>query len=368
MSYIIDRLILIFVSVIVLVMECSIEHLIIIGLIAVIIAGICYFFDRRLLTGIVGAIYMLGCMFMPKLLCAAPIVVYEMYKDRLYIEMIMLGVIFIIRSGGFSMPIMALTVALCIVACILYSRTFENDRLGHMAKSIRDDSEERNILLAEKNRHLIEKQDSEIYVATLKERNRIAREIHDNVGHIITRSILQVGALMTIHKEEPLNGQLTAVKDNLDIAMNNIRESVHDLHDESIDLKQSVIELVESLRPKFYCNLQYDISGRVARNYKYAIIGILKEAISNIMKHSKNDRVSIILREHPGMYQIVIHDYDSRNEASLQRGRTLEELSESGGIGMQNMQDRVLGLNGNMLISTEHGFRIFVSLPKTDNL
>ena len=35
--------------------------------------------------------------------------------------------------------------------------------------------------------------------ATLRERNRIAREIHDNVGHMLSRSILQMGALITIH-------------------------------------------------------------------------------------------------------------------------------------------------------------------------
>ena len=39
----------------------------------------------------------------------------------------------------------------------------------------RDDSKERNLLLHEKNRSLIEKQDYEIYTATLQERNRIAK-------------------------------------------------------------------------------------------------------------------------------------------------------------------------------------------------
>ena len=39
--------------------------------------------------------------------------------------------------------------------------------------------------MREKNRKLLEEQDTEIYMATLKERNRIAREIHDNVGHML---------------------------------------------------------------------------------------------------------------------------------------------------------------------------------------
>ena len=266
MAYIIDRLILLAMSVIVLTMECSTVHLIIIGLIAVIVSGVCYFFDRRLLTGIVGGIYIVACIFQPSLFCVAPAVVYELYKDRQYAEIILMGLVFILSVGSFQLVSVAWIVALCVVSCILFTRTNSNERLDHMVKNIRDDSEEKTILLAEKNRHLIEKQDSEIYVATLKERNRIAREIHDNVGHLLTRTILQMGALMTIHKEEPLHEQLSLVKDNLDVAMNNIRESVHDLHDESVDLKQAITELTDSLHPRFTCNLDYDIADSVDRS------------------------------------------------------------------------------------------------------
>ena len=66
----------------------------------------------------------------------------------------------------------------------------------------KDDSEERNLLLTEKNKMILEKQDYEIETAILKERNRIAREIHDNVGHVLSRSILLVGAAKTVNKDE----------------------------------------------------------------------------------------------------------------------------------------------------------------------
>lgn len=67
--------------------------------------------------------------------------------------------------------------------------------LGYQMKlhSMRDASMEHDMLMEQMNHQLIEKQNAQIYNATLKERNRIAREIHDNVGHMITRSILQVG-------------------------------------------------------------------------------------------------------------------------------------------------------------------------------
>ncbi len=366
MAYIIDRLILLAMSVVILTMECNIMQLIVISLIAISISCLCYFFDNRLFAAVIGAAFVIGCAFFPSMLATAPVVVYELYKERQYIQMIVLGLVLLLNVQELSAGTIAWIMLGSVVACVLYTRSRSNERLDHMVKNVRDDSEERNLLLAEKNKHLIEKQDSEIYVATLKERNRIAREIHDNVGHLLTRTILQMGALMTIHKEEPLHGQLSLVKDNLDVAMNNVRESVHDLHDESVDLKQAVTELVDSLPERFLCRFEYDITGRVERSYKYAMIGIVKEAVSNILKHSQNNIVDIILREHPGMYQILIHDYDENQKNSFTEDKTIEELEMSGGIGMQNMQDRVMALHGNMTISTERGFRIFISLPKVE--
>ena len=62
----------------------------------------------------------------------------------------------------------------------------------------------------------------DIHAATLKERNRIAREIHDHVGHMLSRSILQLGAILAINKDEKLDIPLRGLKDSLDTAMNNI--------------------------------------------------------------------------------------------------------------------------------------------------
>lgn len=131
---------------------------------------------------------------------------------------------------------------LIVAAILLACRTGRILYLEQEMIRLRDTSTELNLVLQEKNKNLMEKQDYEIYLATLRERNRIAREIHDNVGHMLSRSILQMGALITIHKEEPLHGQLAGVGETLNQAMNSIRESVHDLHDESIDLRQSIAE------------------------------------------------------------------------------------------------------------------------------
>lgn len=51
---------------------------------------------------------------------------------------------------------------------------------------MRDTTKEIAMQLKQQNRDLMEKQDYEINIATLNERNRIAREIHDNVGHLLS--------------------------------------------------------------------------------------------------------------------------------------------------------------------------------------
>ena len=72
----------------------------------------------------------------------------------------------------------------------------------------------------------------------MQERNRIAREIHDNVGHMLTRAILLLGAVKTINQDQKITDSLTLLEDTLTQTMDNIRSSVHNLHDNSIDLQK----------------------------------------------------------------------------------------------------------------------------------
>ena len=65
-----------------------------------------------------------------------------------------------------------------------------------------------------------------MYTATLKERNRISREIHDNVGHMLSRSILMTGAIRTVSQDRALDRSLEELEDTLHTAMTSIRRSV----------------------------------------------------------------------------------------------------------------------------------------------
>ncbi len=231
--------------------------------------------------------------------------------------------------------------------------------LGYQMKlhSMRDASMEHDMLMEQMNHQLIEKQNAQIYNATLKERNRIAREIHDNVGHMITRSILQVGAIGVINTDEKLKAPIADLKSTLDTAMDSMRKSVHDLYDESVDLRQAIAKL-KPTDSAFAFSLEYDCEDDVPRDVKYAFIAIAKEAVNNAVKHSNGDEIRIIVREHPAFYQLEIMDNGTSADERSLTGETGD------GIGIKNIKERVAAIGGTMRIKADDGFMIFVTLMK----
>ena len=274
-----------------------------------------------------------------------------------------------------------LIVAGLAAAVLLYGRTRRLNELEQKYKRARDDSRELTLMLEKKNQDLLEKQDTEVYLATLKERNRIAREIHDNVGHMLSRSILMVGALKTVNQAENLKVPMEQLDQTLNEAMTNVRQSVHDLHDESVNLKEVMESLAEEFR---FCPVQltYDMGYDIPKEIKYSFIAITKEALNNVMRHSNANEVKILAREHPGLYQLIIEDNGTLDERIRPNGDREEyaekesagktgndwktENTESSGIGIENMKKRVRMLGGTMQIQKETGFRIFITVPKNE--
>lgn len=257
------------------------------------------------------------------------------------------------------------TVVGSMIAGTVQYQTRRYSLLDMRYRRIRDDSVEKNLLLREKNQSILEKQDYEVYTATLRERNRIAREIHDNVGHMLSRSILMVGAMKAVHGEGNLKEPLCQLEDTLNAAMTSVRVSVHDLHDEAINLK----EVLESLVGEYtFCKatLMYDMGYDVPRELRYGFIAIVKEALNNVMKHSDATWVKVVAREHPGLYQLIIEDNGTSKGLGLDGGNPnpSKGQEENRGIGIRNMKERVDGFDGNLEIRTQGGWRIYITVPK----
>lgn len=296
-------------------------------------------------------------IFLPDFALFFPVVLYSLMEDQQIPLALIGGALCLFQAISFgSAGVLCFLTLGCMLALLLNYHSSSYEALDQKFRQTRDDGVERNYLLKAKNQALLEKQDYEIYTATLKERNRIAREIHDNVGHLLSRSILLTGAIKAINKEDALAPSLAQLEESLNTAMTNIRESVHDLHDESVNLREALTGLTDAFT---FCPLQmdYDMGYEVPKAVKYCFISIVKEALNNVMKHSNATQVQITLREHPGLYQLVIED----------NGTDLPPDTKEG-LGLVNMKDRIDSLKGTLLIQKERGFRIFITIPKQEEL
>lgn len=328
-------------------------------------------FDNRILV-LTGSYVIFGfsSLWIPDLLLFFPLLLYQTLSAGLFplavVEFPFWGLL-AFRFHKFPEFLCLAGIFGFILAFFLWSHTRQYEILTRNFRQSRDDSEEHALLLSEKNKALLEKQDYEIYAATLRERNRIAREIHDNVGHVLSRSILMTAACKTINKNEALDPLLGNLEESLNGAMNSIRSSVHDLHDDAVNLEDAIKGLVKDFS---FCpvTLTYDMSRQVPREVKYSLISITKEGLSNVMRHSNADSVNILLREHPALYQLCIEDNgtlgskipDIQTDADSNKMETV-----SGGMGLSNIRDRVTALGGTVQITQEKGFRIFVTIPKS---
>ncbi|MCI9565541.1 MAG: sensor histidine kinase [Eubacterium sp.] len=351
MKKIIDNIILFIICSVMVIRTCEFQSTVIIAVSVLAVASVILYVDNKHAWVAILSGYMILCMVFPEFFLYLSLILYHSIwykKIQAYILVITL-IPYLNRLDGWNLGGILLTVVLSMILSY-YSKC-----LSDMEKKLivlRDTSKERDLLLKEKNRELIEKQDYQIHLATLKERNRIAREIHDNVGHMITRSILQVGALKAIHKETGLHSQLDSINHTLNQAMNSIRKSVHNLHDEAVDMEVVIKDIVGEMQEKYEVYYEYDMSEQVSGEIKYCFIAIVKEAMSNIIKHSNGNKITLILREHPGLYQLSIED-----------NGTIQKEKENG-IGLINMRERVDKLQGTIRINNENGFRIFVTVRK----
>lgn len=284
-----------------------------------------------------------------------PAVLYGILEDKYRTILVPCGLLCLFRLTEAALKTQFFLITGILLSLLLSRRAHSYQNLVQKFKQMRDDSVELNLLLKEKNQVLLEKQDYEIYTATLKERNRIAREIHDNVGHMLSRSILLTGAIRTVNKDTALTLSLEQLETTLSSAMTSVRESVHDLHNDSIHLKEALTSLIEAFT---FCpvSFEYDMGFEAPKAVKYCLIAIVKEALNNVMRHSNAKKVHITLREHPALYQLIIED-----------NGTLQPTYAEDGLGLLNMKERIATLNGQIQIQTENGFRIFITIPKRED-
>lgn len=279
-----------------------------------------------------------------------------------------------VLRGGVGLPAGALSAGMAILACALALRTAgarEQSARGHR---MRDELRERSIALEAANRDLLDRRSYELRVAVLEERARIAREIHDDVGHLLTRLVMQAEAYRVVFaSNEAARDAFATLGETLRRALDRVRASVHDLRDESVDLSVQVASVVaESPVP-----VKSSVSVESAPPEVAAcLLAVIREALSNAARHGDATAVELELVEHPGLWQLSLRDNGTVPPALGPTGKP----DPRGGMGLQSMEERVRALNGTFQAGWgpgaghaetagrraggSRGFYVFASIPK----
>ena len=216
--------------------------------------------------------------------------------------------------------------------------------------------------LQETNQQLSEYSMKAEELAVVKERNRMAREIHDGLGHYLTTINIQIqAALATLEKapdrsSELLNKAATLSQD----ALSDVRNSVATLRapmDESLPLEMIFRDVLKSCE----CTgteTNFMILGTervVPPQVRFALFRTIQEAISNIQKHAQamNIWVSLDFRKDKQVTLVIRDD-------GVGSDRT------EGGFGLLGLRERARLVNGslNIITSPGKGFEIELMVPE----
>lgn len=260
------------------------------------------------------------------------------------------------RAGG--APATALCAVACALAAALAVRTAQGELAGARLHDLRDDLQARLLELEDTNARLLEAQEHEGRAAVLSERTRIARDIHDTVGHLLTRLVVQTRALQIVHRDEPaVVAELTGMGATLDEALDAMRRSVHALADEGEDLP-AALNLLGSRcgigRVTVDCDPDRTPPPAVAR----CLVALTREALTNAARHGAADRARVTLAEYPAFWRLTVaNDGAAASPARLRGGE---------GLGLRSMRERVESLGGTLRIVPGPRFTVFATIPKED--
>ena len=273
--------------------------------------------------------------------------------------------------SGFSAMVVAMTALLTILGFAVGLLCARETLLAGEVRRLRDSRRDQIRRLRSRLAENDEDRALAVRAATLAERTRIAREIHDNVGHMLTRAIMQTEAAQVVARisgQERSAQRFSEIHDTVNEAMTLVRRAVHELKDEGVDFPAQIAAAAHSMDDtgRLLVKLDNGVSAApaaVARCFATTI----REALNNTVSHSQARNVSIVLRDFPALWQLYVQDDGARwspdGDTPTAKGR---RPNDSAGIGVADIEERARALGGFAVCGPYHeGWRVFVSIPKT---
>jgi signal transduction histidine kinase len=197
-------------------------------------------------------------------------------------------------------------------------------------------------------------------MAMTQERNRLAREIHDNLGHYLTIVNVQIEAARVVMASDP-GRALDAMRKAQELTqkgLSRVRESVAALRESPVSsrpLSEAIASLVKEAQSAGIVT-ELQVVGE-PQNLKHkvalALYRVAQEALTNVRKHARASRVDVLLSFEPKEVRLEVRD------------NGVGATETAGGFGLLGIRERMQLLGGGIEISTGlgKGFGLTASVP-----
>lgn len=198
--------------------------------------------------------------------------------------------------------------------------------------------------------------------ATVHERNRIAREIHDSVGHVLTAQTIQLNNAIAFWQVDSDRSYqfIVEAKELVATALKEIRYSINTLRSDPLEGKslENALKLLlqdfsarTKINPEYTINLNHQISEEI----KFTIYRVIQESLTNIIKHSEASQLKLELQTYPQYLYLLIKD----------NGKGFNPELNTTGFGLQGIKERIASINGNLQIDSglDSGCAIAIKIP-----
>lgn len=191
-----------------------------------------------------------------------------------------------------------------------------------------------------------------------KERNRLAREIHDTLGHSLTAISFGVDAcLATLDKDpEGTKEKLQVISNVAKSGINEVRTSVTTLRadsSEELSLSKSIISMIEKTIKATDIKINYTIEKdfNLEKYEENAIYRVVQESITNAIRHGHANTINIQLIKEKNFLLLEIKD----------NGIGCKKIKP--GFGTRHMKERIESIQGKIEYISDNGFIVRAKVP-----
>lgn len=235
---------------------------------------------------------------------------------------------------------------------------------------------QRNTELEEAHRQLAQSVAQEQELAVLRERTRLAREMHDTIGHALVLISVKLEAAQRLRERDPerCDRELESTKQIARETMTALRASIADLRSPALEHEQiseaisrAARELAQRTGLHVICTIQADIN-HLPEATGETLWKVSQEALTNIEKHAQASQVQVQINRQDGNLLLHIHDDGIGLPPALsqpQQDGSIAYNGSNGHYGLRGIHERVEAVGGHLTLHSgkEQGTTIEVELP-----